>query len=433
MPDSRRKQVLTLISACSALLLPLLAGALTPGPDAAVLPPGTGDPDWHIKPGGPAGDASGVRQQGRALAAALEHYRAIEAAGGWPEIPPGERLAAGQRDPRVPLLRLRLRLGGDWQGEMQADPKFFAPALADALRRFQRRHGLADTGTLDAATTTALNVPAASRAAQLLAALQRWRWLPGLPADHIRVNTAAAELLLVDDGQTRLRMRTIVGHPSRPTPSLQSNLDLVVVNPAWVVPASIARKDILPRQLENPDYLASRHFTVYAGWQADRKALDPASIDWRPLDGSRFPYRLVQQPGPWNSLGRIKFVMRNPHDIYLHDTNARWLFKLSHRAFSSGCIRLEDAPRLAAEVLDMAGGPAGLLPQYLASGRTRALALTRALPVYLVYQSAWIDLDGQVNFRPDVYGRDRRLSQAIAALAGLPGTGSLARSVGRKR
>ncbi|RMF97951.1 MAG: hypothetical protein D6727_04325 [Gammaproteobacteria bacterium] len=432
MPEPGRRPCLRLVVASACLLLPLLAAALTPGPEDALLPPGAGDPDWHIAVSGADELAVAGNGQRRALAAALRHYRALEAAGGWPAVPAGPILRPGQRDARIAPLRVRLRLGGDWQGEMQADPKFFDAALADALRHFQRRHGLPASGELDPATVAALNVPAADRAAQLLAALQRWRWLPAqMPADYIWVNTAAAELTLVDDGRERLKMRTVVGHPSRPTPSLRSEIGLIVVNPAWVVPPSIARKDILPRQIRNPDYLGEKRFTVYSSWQADGVVVNPRAIDWQALSDRRFPYRLVQAPGPWNSLGRVKFVMPNAWDIYLHDTNAAWLFALSRRAFSSGCIRLADAPRLALEVLEMSGGPAELLPHYLHSGRTRALALPEALPVYLVYQSAWIDAAGEINFRDDAYGRDRRLAEAIQAMTTVPGPGAVAQSSGR--
>lgn len=415
-----------LAAACAVLAAParpdelIQAEALEPSA-AALLAPERADPDWHIPPrDAGSADAPPEHPQYARLQRALEEHVAMAAAGGWPEVPTGPALQAGAREPRVEPLRNRLRLAGDYRGGMLADSWYLERDLAEALRRFQARHGLPPNGVLDERTLAALNVPLAERIGQLAVTLERWRWLPArLPARHAWVNTVATTLEVVENGSSVLAMRVIVGHPSRPTPSLAGELRQVTFNPAWSVPRTIAVEDLLPRQQEDPGYLARHRFRVLDA--GGRRELDPAAIDWQALGPDRFPYRLRQDAGPGNSLGRVRLALDNPFDIYLHDTPARALFDLSSRTLGSGCVRLEDAAALTTLLLATdRPWSAEDTARHMASRRTTSIDLARGLPIFIVYLTAWVADDGTVNFRRDVYGRDARVLAALGSYSQVP-------------
>ncbi|MEZ5566306.1 MAG: L,D-transpeptidase family protein [Gammaproteobacteria bacterium] len=393
----------------------LVVGLTCALPATAAFPAGpTLDPEWHI----PLAEADAGAQTAPAairLAAALEHYQSLANAGGWPLVPPDTRLQAGQRDPRVVELRERLRISGDFAGlPGTADAWYFDGGLRDALHGFQKRHGLPATGQVGAATVAALNVSAADRVAQLNANLIRWTWLPrDFGSRYLWVNVAGGFLRLVDGGKAVLEMRVIAGHPDRPTPSFVDSITALVVNPPWNVPRTIAVEDLLPWQQEDATFLARLGIRVF---NSSGHEVDAARINWQQLDPDHFPYRLRQDPGPVNSLGRIKFVMQNPWSIYLHDTPSRRLFDLNSRTLSSGCVRLEKPEELAHRLL--AGAASGEIdPQIVPAGvsaddvpvKTRIIPLPRAITVYVVYLTSWVTEQGVVNFRPDVYGRDAGL------------------------
>ncbi|MBL8199497.1 MAG: L,D-transpeptidase family protein [Chromatiales bacterium] len=386
---------------------------------AATAAPGTPaqDPDWHI----PLATGAGEPQHPDAvrLRDALARYQQLAAAGGWPELPAGTSLQPGQRDARVVALRDRLRIGGDFAGlPGTADAWFFDGGLQRAVQDFQARHGLPATGVPDERTIAALNVPAPERVRQLQSTLTRWSWLPrDFGPRYLWVNVPGGSLALVEDGTTTLAMRVIAGHPDRPTPSFQDTVTAIVENPSWSVPRTIAVEDLLPTQQEDPTFLARLGIRVFDGQGREQ---DATRIDWQRLSADRFPYRLRQDPGPLNSLGRLKFVLGNPWDIFLHDTPSRRLFDLNSRTLSSGCIRLENPEELARRLV---GAPSGatLLPREssprVSSGRgvapegapTRTVKLPRPIAIYVVYLTSWVTPEGVVNFRPDVYGRDARL------------------------
>jgi len=404
--------------------LPWVLLSLVAGPAAAAgtpLPGPPGDPDWHIPlapdPGEPA------TADYRRLTEALAHYRTLAARGGWPPLPDDLAPAPGQRDSRVPLLRDRLRISGDYTDEALADAWFYDGGIARALARFQRRHGLPETGTLDARTRAELNVPVADRLAQIEATRQRWRWLPRDPGPrYLWANVAAGSLSMVENGNERLAMRIIAGHPTRATPSFASEVREVIFNPTWYVPRTIAVEDLLPSQQEDPTLFRRLGIRVFSGLNEQSREVDQARINWDAVDPVSFPYRLQQDPGPTNGLGRIKLNLDNPFDIYLHDTPARRLFDLNSRTLSSGCLRLEKPEALVdlllADDRGLGQRPGSWQPAdteaALAAGTTRTVALSRPVPVFIVYLTAWVTEDGQVHFRPDVYSRDARLAAAGA-------------------
>jgi murein L,D-transpeptidase YcbB/YkuD len=227
-------------------------------------------------------------------------------------------------------------------------------------------------------------------------------------------------LQVVADGRTVLTSRVVVGDLRHPTPVVQARLDAVILNPQWNVPVSIAVEEILPRLRENRRYLAENDIVIL-----ERRESDPfgLTVDWSAIPSEPFPFRLQQRPGPDNPLGRIKFDVPNRFDVYLHDTPTRSLFARPVRTASHGCIRVERAGDLAVHVL--ADGPGGWtrqrLAEAIAAGDSQRIALARPLPVYILYWTAFAAPDGLVQFRDDVYGRDRLLAATLAAEAGAPG------------
>lgn len=341
------------------------------------------------------------------LREALARYRALLAKGGWPKLPAEFELKLGSNDPRLAVLRQRFAI---------EDPALAAAPdtddLAEALRRYQARNGLEVDGRIGRRTLAMLNVSAAERVDQIIANMERWRWLPrALEAHHVAVNVASGELTAVKNGKPVLTSRVIVGDQKHPTPILRTLVAAVTVNPPWNVPPSIARKEILPKLRRNPSYLLSEKIMLMNGPTDDPYGL---KIDWHAVSASRFPYRLRQLPGPGNALGVIKLEMPNQFDVYLHDTPARRLFARAERSLSHGCIRVEEILALASFALTGDTTKASEeIRKAIASGTTRHLGTARSLSVYLLYWTAIANADGVVEFRPDIYGRDTRLSAAL--------------------
>ncbi len=337
---------------------------------------------------------------------ALARYRQIADQGGWPPVPTGPALHPGGRSDRIPLLAKRLAATAD----LTAPPgrgDVFDGDLARAVRKFQARHGLSADGVVGAKTLVALNVPVGERIRQLAASLKRCQPLPQqLERRHILVNIADFTLKLYEEGTLLLAMPVIVGKTYRQTPVFSRRITSLILNPCWEVPDSIAAKDLLPKIKKDPRYLDKWHLRVLREWGSDEK-IDRAAIDWKRIAVDRFPYRLQQAPGPDNSLGRVKFDLPNPHDVYLHDTPARELFQRDSRAFSSGCIRLARPLELALYLLQGTGlSTMDSLTAAISSQETREIAIPSPIPVYIVYMTAWVDPDGTIQFRPDIYGRN---------------------------
>lgn len=353
------------------------------------------------------------------LKEAQERLRVLARAGGWGTLPDGPKLVAGETtDDRIPALRRRLILSGDLDpAEGGNESTLYDGAVVEGVRHFQRRHGLEADGTLGPRTLAALNVPVEARLNQIAVNLERWRWMPRqLGRRHVSVNIPAAWLDLVEDGAVTLSMRVVVGDTRHPTPSMDSRMSSLVLNPPWSVPSSIVEKEILPKLRRDPDYLASNNLQI-VGYPEDSPDSAGDGIDWNAI-GKKFP-RLRQSPGPDNALGQIKFNLANADDIYLHDTPNHRVFSRAYRALSHGCVRL-DEPVALGEAL-MGAHWQGRLASNLGTGNpTRTVPLERSVPVYLVYFTAWTDGAGEINFRDDLYGHDRRLSTAVRALRAAP-------------
>ncbi|HWC63894.1 MAG TPA: L,D-transpeptidase family protein, partial [Rhizomicrobium sp.] len=327
------------------------------------------------------------------LKSALAKYRGIALAGGWPV------LGVGSGDD---LLRQRLA----YEDTVSADAD-----VKTALRRFQARHGLIADGKLGSATLAALNLPAGARAETIAANMERWRWLPRrLEPDRIMINVADASLVLFLGDQSVLNSRVIVGKPSNPTPILRADGAGITINPSWTVPQSIAAKEILPRLKRNPAWLASQDMVLLNGPPGDPYGL---TVNWRAIKRGTFPYQIRQAPGPGNPLGRIKIELPNRFDVYLHDTPGQAAFKGARRDVSHGCVRVEQILPLASYLLTADLGAVEKINALVDSGQTGYLPLGKKLPVYFLYWTSFVGNDGQVQFRPDIYGRDRRLIAAV--------------------
>jgi len=348
------------------------------------------------------------------LREALDRYRRIAARGGWPVELGTEALKSGVRDPAVLAVRERLRATGDLQ-EPGGD-ELFDPDLERAVRRFQTRLGLEADGVVGKKTRSALAVPVADRISQIIVNMERWRWMPrDLGLRYILVNMAGFDLRAFEGGREALGMRVIVGRAYRRTPSFGKSMTYLVFHPHWNIPPKLAVLDVLPKVRKDPNHLSKEGIRVFSGWGPGASELDPDAIDWSMVPRRPFPFKLRQDPGPRNALGRIKFMLPNRFDVYLHDTPHRELFRRAVRTFSSGCIRLEKPLDLAAFVLkpDPRWDP-DRIQEAVESFEQKTVSLTRPIPVYVVYWTAWVEEDGTVHFRDDVYGRDKRLEEALS-------------------
>jgi L,D-transpeptidase YcbB len=343
------------------------------------------------------------------LRQALDRTRAVARAGGWPTIPDGPSLKPGMEDTRVAVLRKRLVATGELAPQYVKGYGFDGHVV-EALKRFQARHGLDQDGAVGKRTLAALNVSPEGRINQILANLERWRWLPRrLASHHIAVNVPAATLELVEDGRVTMAMRVVVGDSKHPTPTMSASMSTLVLNPPWVVPPSIATKEILPKLRRDPNYLVSNNLRITA-FPEDSPEAAGTGTDWNQVAG-KFPYRLRQQPGPDNALGQLKFNLVDSDDIYLHDTPNHNVFTRAYRALSHGCVRVEMPIALGERLLGEEWQ--GRLVGAIATSGTRTLKLERTMPVYLLYWTAWADDDGTVHFRDDLYGHDLRLIAAL--------------------
>ncbi len=346
----------------------------------------------------------------RTLQEKLAAYRALAAAGGWPEVPEGPTLKPGDADPRLAVLRERLVVSGDLPRETPPS-EVFAGDLVEGVRRFQQRHALDADGVLGARTRAAMNVPVSARVDQLRLTLERARWvLEDTSGEVVVVNVAGYEVFAARNGVPFWRRRAVVGTQARETPIFKGSMTYLDLNPTWTVPPTILREDLLPKIRRNPGVLASQNITVL---DRSGRAVDPATINWQAV-GNRPPYTFRQGPGPKNALGRIKFMFPNPHAVFLHDTPARGLFEQAERNFSSGCIRVEDPLSLAEIVLgDPGRWNRTTLQEVIDTGKTRTLRLPRPWPVLIMYWTAELDGNGGVRFLPDRYQRDAALLQAL--------------------
>jgi murein L,D-transpeptidase YcbB/YkuD len=346
------------------------------------------------------------------LREALAQYRALAAAGGWPTVPPGPKLQKGDRGERVVALRKRLAVTGDGPALPATGASHFDRALEDAVKGFQRRHGLGPDGVVGAGTFEALNVPAEARVEQVRANLERARWvLREVQGDFVIVDIAGFRAAYIRDGEVVWESRVQVGTPYRQTPSFKSEITYLVLNPNWTVPPTILAKDILPEARRDPGEIQKRGLKVL---DREGRPVDPGSVDWSRYKASNFPYLLRQDPGPKNALGRMKFMFPNRYHIYLHDTPKKSLFDKPERAFSSGCIRIEKPLELAELLMESdSRWSRERITAAIDSRTTRTVFLPRPVPILLLYWTVSFDEAGRIGFKKDIYERDRAVLEAL--------------------
>ena len=357
------------------------------------------------------------------LRTALHSYQQIAASNRWQPIDNNNTLKPGQRNPQVAQLRNLLSLYGDYplpkegglfnwfsnkpEPDDVQDQELFDQELAAGLRHFQTRHGYPANGIVDKHTRQLLNTPPIDRIKQIAFNMKRWRQLPeNLGERYIWVNLTDYHLDVIDHDRSIMAMKVIVGKKSRRTPVMFENINSLVINPQWNVPRRIMVRDILPKVKDDPTYLSQRNIRIINGWQEQLEVpLEQIDLNAAPL--SRFPYRLQQDPGEDNALGVIKFVIPNDDSIYLHDTNNRSLFAEHNRALSSGCVRVEKPLELAELLLKgKRGWNDKKINSVIETGNTTYVKLPEAIPTYLVYWTAWVDDNEQIQFRDDIYRED---------------------------
>jgi L,D-transpeptidase YcbB len=348
------------------------------------------------------------------LKTALIVYRGLAERGGWPVIPGDGRLEKGMKSDRVPVLRSRLKVTGEMPAAVDGTSDLFDEAVEEAVKKFQLSHGLLDDGIIGTRTLRALNVPVEKRIRQIELNLERWRWLPqNLGNPYIMVNIAGYGLEVVENESPVLTMKIVVGTAYQKTPVFSGKMSYIEMNPYWNVPHSIATEETLEKIRKDPNFLTKENMKVLTAGQ-NGEAVNPASVDWLALSENNFPYRLRQEPGPRNPLGRIKFMFPNKHSVYLHDTSDPQLFRKERREFSHGCIRIEKPMEMAAFVMKGSKEwPIEKIKAVLKTKETTVANLPRPIPVHILYFTAWGNGDGTTHFLEDIYRRDERLDRAL--------------------
>lgn len=337
---------------------------------------------------------------------AIERYEKIVASGGWPAIQVGRLLRVDDDDDRVIPIKRRLGMSGD----LRASQSYFSNSrfderLEEAVRSFQQQFGLRVTGRIDRPTAAQLAVPARARLEQLRLNQRRLRDLmTGRIEDrYVLVNAPAFQLEAVENHQVQLRHRVIAGKPDRQTPSVKASIRALNFFPYWNVPDSVAVLDLVPRVRKEPEYLEKEHIRAYT---PRGELIDLKSINWDNVDPKQI--RFKQDPGPHNALGLVRIDMPNSEIVYMHDTPMKQLFNQRVRPFSAGCVRVQDVFTLVEWIAKYEAGwdQPGRAQAVVDTGQALDVMLTRQVPVYFTYLTAWAEGDGKAVFRPDVYGRD---------------------------
>ena len=337
-----------------------------------------------------------------ALELAIQRYTSYATMGGWKPVPANATLRLGVTHPNVALLRERLRISGDMPANIPVTTVFDSFVEA-GVKRFQSRHGIIADGVVGTVTLNALNVPVEVRLAQLKLNQERIReYSVKLPTRYVMVNIPGAEIEAVNEGRVESRHNAVVGKIDRQTPILESRIHELNFNPFWTVPKSIIRKDLIPIMQKEPDYLTRYRIRIF-----DQRGneIDPQNVTWQTDEAVQ--YTLRQDPGAINSMGSVKINFHNPHSVYLHDTPKKSLFGTNQRFHSSGCTRVQNVRELLVWLLQgEKDWSRARVDAVIRSGERLDVRLSRPVPIFTTYFTAWVSEDGAVHFREDVYNRD---------------------------
>jgi murein L,D-transpeptidase YcbB/YkuD len=335
----------------------------------------------------------------------LAQYREIAAKGGWHSLPAGGKIEPGERNSRIPAIRKRLLVTGELSEPDSVTSDHYDKELEKDIRAFQASHALDPDGVIGAGTFRELNIPVEDRINAIRVNLERIRWVSSnLPTDYIIVNIAAFWLVMVKDNQVVHYTTVVVGKPLNMTPIFRDKMRYIEFNPTWTQPTSIVKNETIPKLKKDSTYLEKNHMVLL-----DTKGnLVPTSdLDMKSLSASRFPYIVRQEPGPWNALGEVKFMFPNKYDIYLHDTPSKSLFGKSSRAFSHGCIRVNNPMDLAEKLLAGTEYNRKKIDQIVSTHITTRVNLPKPMDILLLYWTCGIDRNKKLFFVPDIYDRDQ--------------------------
>jgi murein L,D-transpeptidase YcbB/YkuD len=328
------------------------------------------------------------------------------------EIPDGKTLKPGMTDERVPLLRQRLGVAEpdvpETAGAEAAPDLNYDEALVAAVKTFQESLDLTADGIAGPATIAALNGGMAATKDDIVANMERWRWEPeAFGKFHVFVNLPEFRLRIIDEGVETYTTRVVIGTPKHQTPVFSDEIEHIVVNPYWNVPASIATNEIKPHLLANPGYLAGQNMEMLSGG----KVINASAIDWTTTNINRFHIR--QRPGAGNALGQVKFLFPNQHDVYLHDTPSKSLFSRSFRAYSHGCVRVENPMEFAGALTQYEEGISRASLEGMFGSREAWVNVKNHIPVHLAYFTLRVDEDGTIRSYGDVYGANKKLIELL--------------------
>lgn len=340
----------------------------------------------------------------------LKKYYTIEKETGWPEIVADQKkYSPGDSSGVIAAIKQRLRFLGDY-ADVDSSGNF-DPALSVAVKSYQFRHGLKEDGIVGPQFLLRLNQPISQRIRQMLINMERMRWVPREPdSDYLLVNIPEYRLHVYENGNLMFDIDVVVGKTQHSTVIFAGELKYVVFSPYWNIPPGILGNEIIPAVRREVAYLRKHNMEVVKG----KEVIDPYSINWNKYTGKNFPYMVRERPGPNNSLGKVKFLFPNSYNIYFHDTPAKSLFGESRRDFSHGCIRLSEPAKLAGFLLrNDTTYTAEKITELMDAGKEKYVTLKPSIAVFIGYFTAWVDKDGKLNFRDDVYGHDARLEEKL--------------------
>jgi murein L,D-transpeptidase YcbB/YkuD len=363
-----------------------------------------------------ADDRTPLGEVAAGLEVALAKYREIERKGGWPQVADATYLRPGMRNPTVIELKRRLAISGDYGGEEESDAAFtesdiYDQGLMAAVQRFQARHGLDPTGWINDETAEEMNVPVQWRIAQLARNLDRSRRIPReLGLRYMHINIPDAHLKVVESGRTLHTARVVLGEIAYATPELSSVITHIELNPWWNAPTSIVKRILIPKFKSEPKYIDENDYLLLARAGDNKSAVDPGKLDWDRISIGNFRWSVRQKPGPKNVLGRVVFWFPSKFNVFVHDTAAPELFEDDVRYFSSGCIRVDSAVYMAMLMLrtqDEGSWTEDRINQIIATREPYKIQFKQPVNVHITYFTAWTDTKSRIQFRKDIYKRDR--------------------------